>query len=194
METLRAKLDLVKRVEAEHGFGVDIGEPRVLEPIPEVPGEATEVFGLFSQLAGDYFNFVQPDVIAGPDAWRWRQTNENCPLGDPLGIGYERYGLPRDLRDDVPGGEQILLDLKDGSVFYCEIEHYIHAYKHVEVETLETEEFAPSIVEFFDEFVLGPKYPELVAGVLGPKTAEERDRKGRPRDSWMRLLAAAGLL
>src|SRR5688500_15100020 len=100
MDALRAKLDLVKRVEDEYRFGVEIREPNALEPIPELPAGVTEVFGLFSRLAGDYFNFVQPAEIAGPDAWRWRRPNDHCPLGDPLEIGYERYGLSPDLRDD----------------------------------------------------------------------------------------------
>ncbi|QFG21467.1 hypothetical protein [Actinomadura sp. WMMB 499] len=194
MESLRAKLDLVRRVEDEHGFGVEIGAPGALEPIPELPDGVTEVFGLFSRLAGDYFNFVRPPEIAGPDAWRARRTDEDCPLGDPLAIGYERYGLPPDLRGDIPGGAPINLDLQNGSVYYCDPDEYIHAYKHVEVETIQTEEFAPGIVEFFDTFVLGPRYPELVAGAIGPNVVGERDRKGRPRDSWTRLLRAAGLL
>ncbi|MBE1530543.1 hypothetical protein [Actinomadura algeriensis] len=194
METLRAKLDLVRRVEAEHGFGVEIGGPRALEPIPEVPGEVTEVFGLFSRLAGDYFDFVRPEEIAGPDAWRWRRTNENCPLGDPLEIGHERYGLPRDLRDDIPGGAPIRLDLRDGSVYYVDPDDYIAFYKNPDVDEVESADFAPGIVKFFDSFVLGPRYPELVEAVIGPNAVDERDREGRPRDSWTRLLRASGLL
>ncbi|OLT27846.1 hypothetical protein BJF79_42290 [Actinomadura sp. CNU-125] len=195
METLRAKLDLVKRVEAEHGFGVEIGEPRVLEPIPELPAGVTEVFGLFSQLAGDYFNFVQPEEIAGPDEWRWRRgADGDCPLGHPLEIGYERYGLPRDLRDDIVGGAPIRMDMQDGSVYYVDPDDYIFFYKNPDVEEIESEDFASGIVEFFDSHVLGPGYPKLVEAVLGPRVVQERDRKGRPRDSWMRLLQAADLL
>ncbi|WP_026400784.1 hypothetical protein [Actinomadura rifamycini] len=194
METLRAKLDLIRRVEDEHRFGVDIREPNALEPVPGLPDGVTEVFGLFSKLAGNYFSFVQPAEIAGPDAWEKRSADPDCPLGAPLEIGYERYGMPPEVLEDLEGGAPICLDLLTGEVYYRDPDEYIFFYKHVEVEEIDTVDFAPNAVEFFDSFVLGPRYPELVEGVLGPRAVTERDRKGRPRDSWTRLLDAAGLL
>lgn len=194
METLRAKLDLIRRVEDEHRFGVVIAEPRALRPIPGLPDGVTEVFGLFSKLAGNYFSFVQPPEIAGPDAWEGRRSIPDCPLGDPLEIGYERYGMPPEVLEDLEGGAPIRLDLETGEVYYCDPDEYVYFYKNVEVEEIDTVDFAPNVVEFFDRFVLGPRYPELVEGVLGPRAVTERDRKGRHRDSWMRLLEASGLL
>ncbi|MFD0899618.1 hypothetical protein [Actinomadura sediminis] len=194
MEALRAKLDLIRRVEDEHRFGVVIAGPRPLRPIPELPDGVTEVFGLFSKLAGNFFSFVQPPEIAGPDAWEQRRSDPDCPLGDPLVIGYERYGMSPETLEDLEGGAPIRLDLRQGDVYYCDPDEYIFFYKHAEVEEIDTVDLAPDIVEFFDRFVLGPRYPELVERVLGPHAVTERDRKGRHRDSWTRLLEASGLL
>ncbi|TDC56359.1 hypothetical protein E1281_07645 [Actinomadura sp. KC345] len=191
---IQAKLEVVRRTEAEHGFGVTIEEPKELEEIPELPEGVTAVFRLFSCLAGDYFCFRQPDVIQNPGAWKWRRTAPDCPLGDPLEIGYERYGIPADILEDIDGGAPIRLDLNDGSAYYVDPDDYILFYKHVEEERIDSEDFADDIVTFFNHHVLGEGYPRLVEGVLGSGPLGERDRKGRHKDSWMRLLTASGLL
>lgn len=52
----------------------------------------------------------------------------------------------------------------------------------------------PDLASFFDEFVLGPRYPDLVTRVLGSAFRDAADRKDRPTDSWRRLLTTADLL
>ncbi|MFC5751674.1 hypothetical protein [Actinomadura rugatobispora] len=185
---VEAKLELVRRVEAEHRFGVVIGEPRELEPIPGIPEGVIEVFSLFDRLRGDGFVFRRPAEIESPEAWEARDVNPHCPLGSPLVIGSELGG------PDKVEAAPVNLDLDDGSVYYCDPDEYVFAYKNVEVEEVEIEEFAPGIVTFFDEFVLGERYPRLVEVVLGSAPVTRRDRKGRPRDAWMRLLLQSGLV
>ncbi|XVQ09942.1 hypothetical protein ACQP1W_46755 [Spirillospora sp. CA-255316] len=185
---VEAKLELVRRVEAEHGFGAVIGEPRELEPIPGIPEGVIEIFSLFDELRGDAFVFRRPAEIQSPAAWEARHVNPHCPLGSPLVIGSELGG------PDKIEASPVNLDLDDGSVYYCEPGEYVFAYKHVEVEQIDVEEFAPGIVTFFDEYVLGERYPRLVEVVLGTAPITRRDRKGRHRDSWMRLLVQSGLV
>jgi hypothetical protein len=182
------KVELVRRVEAEHGFGAVIGEPRELESISGVPEGVTEVFSLFQELRGDAFVFRRPAEIESPDAWAARDVNPHCPLGSPLVIGSELGG------PDKIEASPVNLDLDDGSVYFCDPDEYIFAYKNVEVEEIDVEEFAPDIVTFFDEFVLGERYPRLVEVVLGTAPVTRRDRKGRHRDAWMRLLVRSGLV
>ena len=191
---IEAKLDLLRRTEAEHGFGVAIEGPNELEAVPELPAGVTEVFRLFSFLAGDYFCFRQPEEIQNPETWARRRRIPDCPLGDPLEIGYERYGIPADVLEHIDGGAPIRLDLTDGAVYYVDPDDYVFMYKHADVERIDSEEFAGDIVTFVDQFVLGERYPRLVEAVLGAPAVTERDRKGRPRDRWMRLLLESGLL
>ncbi|MEV0592001.1 hypothetical protein [Nonomuraea cavernae] len=186
---IRSKLELLKQVEAEHGFGAIIEEPKELEPIPELPSGVTEVFGLFHRLSGDYFRFQQPPEIASRQAWADRHVNPHCPLGNPLHIGCERYGAP----EDIECGSGIYLDLQGGDVYFCDGDDYVFAYKHVDVEEVETTELALDIVTFFDFHVLGEGYPQLIASVLGGQAVNRRKRRGRHRDSWMRLLEKSGL-
>ncbi|WP_149263058.1 hypothetical protein [Actinomadura sp. K4S16] len=186
---IEAKLDLLKRVEAEHGYGAIIEEPEELEPIPGLPVGVTETFGLFRRLGGDYFRFQQPSAIAGRQAWSDRYIDPNCPLGNPLSIGCERYGAPA----DIECGSGIYLDLQEGDVYFCDGDDYVFAYKHIDVEMVETTELSPDIVTFFDFHVLGEGYPRLIASVIGPRAVGRRDRRGRHRDRWMRLLEEAGL-
>ncbi|MFI0351914.1 hypothetical protein [Actinomadura sp. 9N407] len=178
MNGISAKLDLLRRTESEHRFGVTIDAPRELEPIPELPAGVTDVFRTFHELGGDFFVFRQPEEIANPRAWAERPELPGCPLGHPLEIGYERYDTPEGIV-----GAPIRLDLQDGSVYYCDPDDYVFFYKNVDVE-IETVEFAPDIVTFFDHNVLGPGYPELVEAVVGRR----RD------DNWQKLLKAAGLV
>ncbi|WP_141578664.1 hypothetical protein [Actinomadura sp. WMMA1423] len=186
---IKTKLDLLKSVEAEHGYGAIIEESDELEPIPELPVGVTETFGLFRRLGGDYFRFHQPPAIVDRKAWGERHIDPYCPLGNPLSIGCERYGAPA----DIECGSGIYLDLKEGDVYFCDGDDYVFAYKHVDVETVETTELSPDIVTFFDFHVLGEGYPQLITAVLGPRAVDRRDRKGRHRDRWMRLLEKSGL-
>ncbi|GAA0947535.1 hypothetical protein [Actinocorallia libanotica] len=191
---LKAKLELALRTEAEHGFGIVFEEPRRLEDIPELPHGVIEVFRLFHRLGGDYFCFKQPDALRSRRAWTARAPNPHCPLGAPLVIGHERYGIPADLLRTIEGGAPIRLDVHDGSVYYVDPDDYVFMYKNVEVEQIDSEDFADDIITFFDHHVLGEGYPHLVEAVLGPQAATARDRRGRHKDSWMRLLETSGLL
>ncbi|MEU1466558.1 hypothetical protein ABZ467_39535 [Streptomyces sp. NPDC005727] len=188
LERIRSKLELITQVEAEHGFGVIIEGARNPEPVPELPQGVTEVFGLFSRLGADYFRFFQPDEVQGPDAWAARATVPYCPLGSPLAIGCERHRAP----EDIECADRIWLDLDDGDVYSFDIDDYIHLYKHPD-ETIDVLVFANDIVTFFDRFVLGPAYPQLVAAMIGPGIVTYRDRRGRYRDRWLRLLVESGL-
>ncbi|MFG2086904.1 MULTISPECIES: hypothetical protein [unclassified Spirillospora] len=154
----------------------------------------TEVFRLFYRLGGNYICFKQPDEIRGPHEWALRRSNEHCPLGDPLEIGHERYGIPPDVLERIDGGAPIRLDLSNASVYYVDPDDYIFFYKNVEIEQIDSEDFADDIVAFFNHHVLGEGYPRLVEAVLGKGAATEHDRRGRHKDNWMRLLSASGLL
>jgi hypothetical protein len=46
----------------------------------------------------------------------------------------------------------------------------------------------------FDDYVLGERYPRLHEVVLGMVPVTRRGRRGRQRDSWMRLLVRSGLV
>lgn len=192
---IKAKLELLKQVEAESGFGVIIEDPAVLEPIPELPFGIVETFGVCRRMEGSYFRFAQPEAISSRGSWLSREVTPYCPLGNPLSIGSERYSLPRHLTH-IDGGEGIYVDPEDGDVYYIEADDYIFLYKHPD-EEVELHVFADDLATFFNEFVLGEKYPLLVATVLGPGVHERRLRKGAQKgqhaDSWMRLLVRAGL-
>ncbi|PZH18088.1 hypothetical protein C1I97_04145 [Streptomyces sp. NTH33] len=164
LERIRSKLELIRRVEAEHGFGVIIEGARNPEPVPELPQGVTEVFGLFSRLGADHFRFFQLDEIQGPATWAARATVPDCPLGSPLAIGCERHRAPEDLEC----GSGIWLDLDDGDVYYCDIDDYIHLYKH----------------------------PDETSDVLCSRTTSSRSStassSGRPIPSWTSRAPAAG--
>ncbi|HEX5598535.1 MAG TPA: hypothetical protein VFX61_21330 [Micromonosporaceae bacterium] len=189
---IRAKIDLLRRLDAEHGFGVVIEEQATpLEHIPELPPGVTEVFGIFRRLAGSYFCFVQPTEIGSRTAWLNRTLNPGCPMGNPLTVGYERSSVPVSATD-VEGGDPIYLDVDDGGVYYIEPDDYIFLYENP-AEDVEIEDFAADIATFFNEYVLGEKYPRLVEAVLGTEARNHRNREGEYTDSWMRLLVSGGL-
>lgn len=188
LERIRSKIELIRQVEAEHGFGVIIEGSKNPKPVPELPRGVTEVFGLFSRLGANHFRFFQPDEIQGPALWAARATAPHCPLGSPPAIGCERHRAP----GDVECGSQLWLDPDDGDVYYCDVDDYIHLYKHPD-ETIDVLVFADDIVTFFDRFVLGPAYPQLVAALIGPGIVTDRDRRGRYRDRWLQLLVESGL-
>ncbi|MET9395661.1 hypothetical protein ABZY20_35495 [Streptomyces sp. NPDC006624] len=188
LERIRSKLELLTQVEAEHDFGVIIEASRNPEPVPALPQGVTEVFSLFSRLGANHFRFFQPDDIQTPAIWEARATAPQCPLGTPLTIGCERHRVPA----DIECGSGIWLDPDDGDVYYCDIDDYIHLYKHPD-ETIDILVFADDIVTFFDRFVLGPAYPQLATAMIGPGAVLDRDRRGRYRDKWFRLLVESGL-
>ncbi|MEU6074476.1 hypothetical protein [Micromonospora sp. NPDC047074] len=195
LDGIREKLALLRRLEAERGFGVVIGEPTPLEPIPDLPGLA-EVYSLFGRLAGDNFRFDPPEAILSPAAWAARVVDEDDPMGSPLAVGHEVHSIPPKLRGDIASGAPIYLDTADLDVYWMEPDDYVFQYEHPD-EDVEFTVIAGDPVTFFDEHVLGPGYPELVAVVLGPGVRDRRLRTGRHAgehaDNWRRLLVAAGL-
>ncbi|PZF94781.1 hypothetical protein [Micromonospora deserti] len=192
---IREKLALLRRVEAEHGFGVVIGEPAPLEPIPDLPGVA-ETYSLFDRVEGDNFRFAQPAAIRSPAAWAARPVDPDDPMGSPLPIGHEVHSVPPGLRGEITGGAPIYLDVEDLDVYWMEPDDYVFQYEHPDSD-VEFTVIAPGLATFFNEHVFGPGYPELVATVLGPGVRDRRIRTGRHAgeyaDSWRRLLVAAGL-
>lgn len=188
------KLELLTRVEAEHGFGVRIEGPAPLEPVADLPGVA-EVYSLFQCLEGDDFRFHAPKQILSPQAWAQYAVDPNDPMGSPLSVGYEMASVGR-LRADIRGGDPIYLDTEDLDVYYMESTAYVHQYEHPD-EDVEFTVIAPDLATFFDEYVLGPRYPELTTAVFGPAAGDLRLRKGRHAgeyaDNWHRMLIAAGL-
>ncbi|SCL64090.1 hypothetical protein GA0070606_3906 [Micromonospora citrea] len=195
LDRIREKLALLRRLEAERGLGVVIGEPTPLEPIPDLPGVA-EVYGLFGHVAGDNFRFEPPDEIRTPAAWAARTVNENDPMGSPLSVGHEVHSIPPRLRGEIRAGSPIYLDTENLDVYWMEPDDYVFQYEHPD-EDVEFTVIAPDVATFFDEHVFGPGYPELVATVLGPGVRDERLRRGRHAgeyaDNWRRLLIAADL-
>ena len=195
LDRIRDKLELLRRVAADGGLAVVVGDPTPLEPVPDLPGVA-EVYSLFGRLEGDNFRFAPPAEIVTPAAWAARTVDEADPMGSPLAVGHELHSIPPGLRDDIPAGAPIYLDPEDLDVYWMEPDDYIFQYEHPDEDVAFTV-LAPDVATFFDEHVLGPRYPELVATVLGPGVAERRLRTGRHTgeyaDNWRRLLIAAGL-
>ncbi|SCF29129.1 hypothetical protein GA0074695_5222 [Micromonospora viridifaciens] len=194
---IRDKVELLRRVEAEHGFGVVIGEAQDLEPIPGLPAGVIEVFSVFRRLQGNYFCFLQPEEIGSRTAWERRPpTPPEAPLGEALAIGYGIRGIPAELLDEMgPAGRQVSLDVAEGYVYYIDgddLADYYHSGEDVVVQ-----EFAGDIAGFFNDWVLGADYPELVETILGADAASHRIPKGKDAgeysDTWRRLLVTAGL-
>ncbi|TDB75925.1 hypothetical protein [Micromonospora sp. KC723] len=192
---IREKLATLGELAAEHDSGVVIEGPAPLEPIPDLPGVA-EVYSLFGRIEGDNFRFHAPKEITSPQAWAAFSVDPDDPMGSPLTVGYELASVPRGLRGEIRGGDPVYLDLEDLDVYYMESSAYVYQYEHPD-EDVEFTVIAPDVATFFDEHVLGPRYPDLVATVLGPAAAEERSRRGRHAgeyaDNWRRLLIEAGL-
>ncbi|MEV4754460.1 hypothetical protein AB0J86_04975 [Micromonospora sp. NPDC049559] len=194
---IRNKLDLLRRVEAEHGFGVLIEEAPPLEAIPGLPAGVTDVFSIVGRLRGSYFWFLPPEQIGSRAAWEGRPpAPPEAPLGEALAIGYAVRGIPADLlAEKGPAGRQISLDVEEGYVYYIDgddLADYYHSGEDVVVQ-----ELADNVATFFNEWVLGADYPELVETVLGAEALDHRIRKGEDAgeysDTWRRLLVTAGL-
>ncbi|MEV4411836.1 hypothetical protein [Catellatospora sp. NPDC049609] len=195
LDRIRAKLELLRQVEAEHGFGVHVGGPTPIPPLPQMPGLA-EVYALFGRLYGDNFRFDPPKELLDGVAWADRYDDPGCPMGTPLIIGSELATIPKKLRADIPRSGPIRLDTQDRDVYWMDPDAYLFLYEHPDEEA-EFTVLAPDVVTFFDEVVLGPGYPAMVDTVCGAGAAEQRLRRGRHRgayeDNWRRLLNTAGL-
>ncbi|MFG1889742.1 hypothetical protein ACGFIR_17960 [Micromonospora sp. NPDC049051] len=197
LDRIRTRFARLKELEAEHGFGVVLADGVPLEPFPGVPEGAFEVFRIIGRIEGSHFRFAQPPEIGSPAALEAQPDNPHDPLGPAVSIGCELHSVPPQLRDEIDGGEGISLDLEEGDVYHIDPDDYVFLYEHPD-EEVDIHVFAPDVVTFFDEYVLGDKYPELVDTILGPGVREQRVRKGRFQgqyaDTWLRLLATAGIV
>jgi hypothetical protein len=197
LDEIRAKIALLRRVEAEHGFGVVIEEQtETLEPVPDLPAGVVEVFSIFRRLGGSCFRFVQPPEISSATAFADRDLDGFYDLlGHPLVIGYAVGAMHPEMVAEADTGPPIYLDIQDGSVYHIDTDEYIYYVKGAWED--EIEGMAPDIVTFFNDCVLGAGYRSLAQAVPGVGAADHRVRKGRHKgqytDSWRRLLVAAGL-
>ena len=196
LDHIRATFERLKGLETEHGFGNILVDGAPLEQFPGVPEAAFEVFRIVGRIEGSNFRFEPPSEMRSAAVFRARPDDANDPLGPALSIGSELYSVPERLRGEIRSGAGINLDLEDADVYYIDPDDYVFLYEHPD-EEVDVHVLAPDIVTFFDEFVLGAGYPELVETILGPAVRERRVRKGRCRgqyeDTWLRLLVTAGL-
>jgi hypothetical protein len=192
------RLDSIyRKVEHLRGLGetpaVDVilaaGEP--LTPIDGVLGEMTAVFSLFRLLEGSCLRFVRPESITSAQSWEARKDDPGCPVGNPFDIGFKHLGMPDDIPDFL-GEPVIRVDREDGGVYYLNGDDY--AFYYANPDEVETWEFDVGVIEFFDDFVLGARYPELMEVVIGKELYDRRDRKGRYVDTWRTLLERGALL
>ena len=200
--TLQEKIEALRALEAEREFGNVIVAPGPpLAEIPELPAGTTEVFRQFARLQGSNFLFKPPRQIRSPEAWQARLTDD-FPLGENLQVGAEIFSRPEHLPGQTEeiedkrgyGGAPVLMRIADGHVIYIDPEDYIAAYDDPDPSDILIETFATDLATFFDQYVLGDRYPRLGDVVLGYGSADERHpRTGEYLDSWRRLLAAAGL-
>lgn len=196
LERIRTKFEQLKAAEAEYNFGVVLVDGAALEPFPGIPRAAFEVFGIIGRIEGSHFRFAQPPELSSVAAFQALPDNPNDPLGPALSIGQELHSVPKHLRGEIDGGKGISYDLEDGDVYHIDPDDYLFLYEHPD-EDVNLHIFAPDIITFFDEFVLGDKYPQVVDTILGPGVRQQRVREGRFQgqyaDTWLRLLVAAGL-
>lgn len=188
------KIETLRALEQRQKFGTIIEPGAPLPELPGLPAGVSEVFSLFRRLEGSNFRFEPPPEITSLEAWTSRTHEEDGPLGDWLNIGYELYSVPKIARQDGLTGEAIRMHTERGNVYFIESDEYVSLYKDPDWGGAQIEQIAPDVVTFFDQYVLGEKYPQLVAAVIGPGMAGARTKKGAYQDTWMRLLAAAGLL
>ncbi|WP_091627532.1 hypothetical protein [Micromonospora peucetia] len=197
LDRIRTRFERLRELEAEHGFGVVLVDGAALEPLPGVPEGTFEVFRIIGKIEGSNFRFEQPAEIGSAAAFQARPDNPHDPLGPALSIGCELHSVPPRLRDEIDGGEGISLDLEEGDVYHIDPDDYVFLYEHPD-EDVDIHVLAPDIVTFFDEYVLGEKYPQMVDTILGPGVREQRVRKGRFQgqyaDTWLRLLVTAGIV
>ncbi|HWS32229.1 MAG TPA: hypothetical protein VN408_05735 [Actinoplanes sp.] len=199
--SLRAKLDLLRAVEAEHRFGAVLTPGPELAPSTQLPAGTIEVFRLFGRLAGRDFLFKTPRSIRTPQAWADR-LHDDFPHGEHLQIGAEIWSRPEHLPGETEeqedfhsyGGSPVRMRVDDGRIQYIDPDDYIHLFHdHDDADDL-IRDLAPDLVTFLDQWVLGARYPDLVTLYLGREVLETRHRRtGEYGDPWRRLLIAASL-
>lgn len=188
------KIETLRALEERQKFGTVISPGEPMPDLPGLPAGVAEVFSLFGRAEGSNFRFEPPAEIRSLEAWVNRRTEADGPLGDWLTIGHELDSVPTFVRADGITGEAVRMHSANGEVYFIESAEYTEWYKDREWEGAEVTRFAPDVVTFFDQYVFGPRYRDLSSAVLGQGSADLRTKKGGYRDTWMRLLDAAGLL
>jgi hypothetical protein len=191
IDAIQRKLEHLRGLDDAQATDVILASGGPLAPIDGVLDDLTAVFSLFSVLQGSCLRFVRPESIVTPEAWAERRDDPGCPLGNPFDIGYKHLGMPNDIPDFL-GEPVIRVDREDGGVYYLNGDDY--AFYYANPDQIETWEFDVGVIEFFDDFVLGARYPELMEVVIGKELYDRRDRKGRYVDTWRTLLEHGALL
>lgn len=174
---------------AESEVVVDMTPPEW--PLPPLPGGITEVFSEVHRLGGNILRFERPSVFESPAQWEHRHRAEGDALADTVVIGSERFALPEFI-EYAQWSDAVRVDLSSGAVFHCSGDDHAFYYENPEVEP-ELDWIADSVFEFFDEWVLGARYPDLVRTVVGE---EHQLVLGHPEtlpDHWLGLLRNAGV-
>jgi hypothetical protein len=166
------------------------------EPAPvalaPLSGGATEVFGSIRSIGANLLRFNRPDVIASRERLEARPRRDGDPFADAAVFGVLRFALPEYI-EYAQWEDVIHMDLLDGSVFYCDSDDYVFYYENPG-ETPEFERLAASVAEFFDEFVLGSRYPDLVSLAVGEERRLVLDTPAAVPDHWLELLREAGIV
>lgn len=182
LASLRAKMARVSGLTVRGARAS--GPAAAVADVPGLPEGVSEVYRIIGHLEGTYFRFPTPPEIVSREAWESRPLNDEDPMGNPVEIGYEILGAP----PGIDGGP-IRMDTDDGGVYWLEPDDYVFLYENPD-EDVAIEDLAPSLAEFLDAFVLGPRYPDLIRAVLGEDAAARAPRA----DAWTKLLTEAGLL
>ncbi|GLZ79530.1 hypothetical protein Afil01_43370 [Actinorhabdospora filicis] len=182
LASLRAKMDRVTGLTVR---GATVARPASgVEDVDGLPEGVGEVYRIIGHLEGSYFRFPTPSSIVSQEAWESRPVDDEDPMGNPVEIGFEILGAPPEI-----DGAPIRMDANDGGVYWLDPDDYVFLWENPD-EDVAIEDFAPSLAEFLDAFVLGPRYPELVRTVLGDDALERAPKS----DAWFTLLTEAGLL
>jgi hypothetical protein len=191
-EVLRERVGTFRRLAAEHAVPVVVGDPMPLPRNPALPAGLYDVFDLVGHIDTGDLRFGPPAEVRTVEAWRDRDVDEECPLGDPPSIG-EGYVVLGDAPDDNIAIGDLSLDVTDGSVYYIDGDSYrFYCIDGAGLDEIEVDEFAPDLPTFFTRYVFGPGYPQLAATVCNRRPFQTR--KHRYVAPWMRLLVAAGLI
>lgn len=198
LDELRPKVDAFRRLATERGLDVRIEEPVPLPVIDDCPPGVRAAFSLFSLVEGSFFRFAVPPEILDEQAWLAIPVYEHRPINEVIAIGAELWQSQYQTRfQDKFEGEPIVMDIVRGDVYFADADAWMQVDEAPD-EDFEPHEFAPDVPTFFNDFVFGPRYPELVTTVLGAGSLTHRVGKGPDKgelsDTWLRLLQAAGVV
>ena len=148
---VRTKVSLFKQLADEHELNVGIEDPA---PLPVSPDCPPGVGKMFSLVEGTFFRFRVPEEILSADAW------QAIPVSDQRGHRRQLWRSQTKFRD-LFEGEPIVMGTVRGDVHFADADAWMHVDESPD-EEFAPHEFAPDVPTFFNEFVFGPQYPELV--------------------------------